>query len=126
MFGVAIGRVSTARKPRTATAAKKQKPQGWLVPRVTRAPVIEGPTIEPIRTMPEAEPIEVALYARHESSRSPAQRWPVTFMTEVLGERVSPSQLPPWSRLSGGPVRGMTPPPGPTPCAARPGKSAVG
>ncbi len=43
----------------------------------------------------ETEPIEVALYARHESSRSPSQRWLVQFMTEVLGERVSPAQLPP-------------------------------
>ncbi|MCT7355613.1 LysR family transcriptional regulator [Streptomyces sp. 15-116A] len=43
----------------------------------------------------ETEPIEVALYARHESSRSPAQRWLVRFMTEVLGELVSPAQLPP-------------------------------
>lgn len=45
----------------------------------------------------ETEPIEVALYARHESSRSPAQRWLVRFMSEVLGEQVSPAQLPPWS-----------------------------
>ncbi|CAL9322018.1 LysR family transcriptional regulator [Streptomyces sp. SudanB182_2057] len=43
----------------------------------------------------ETEPIEVALYARHETSRSPAQRWLVHFMTEVLGELVSPAQLPP-------------------------------
>ncbi|MEV5551152.1 LysR family transcriptional regulator [Streptomyces sp. NPDC052309] len=43
----------------------------------------------------ETEPIEVALYARHESSRSPAQRWLVRFMAEVLGEQVSPAQLPP-------------------------------
>jgi DNA-binding transcriptional LysR family regulator len=43
----------------------------------------------------ETEPIEVALYARHESSRSPSQRWLVQFMAEVLGTRVSPSQLPP-------------------------------
>ncbi|MEV8596923.1 LysR family transcriptional regulator [Streptomyces sp. NPDC052012] len=42
----------------------------------------------------ETDPIEVALYARHESSRSPAQRWLVRFMTEVLGELVSPAQLP--------------------------------
>ncbi|MFB7107814.1 LysR substrate-binding domain-containing protein [Streptomyces sp. NPDC056190] len=41
------------------------------------------------------EPIEVALYARHEPSRSPSQRWLVQFMSEVLGERVSPAQLPP-------------------------------
>ncbi|MGW5125215.1 LysR family transcriptional regulator [Streptomyces sp. NPDC004069] len=43
----------------------------------------------------DTEPIEVALYARHESSRSPSQRWLVQFMSQVLGERVSPSQLPP-------------------------------
>ncbi|MFE7211061.1 LysR family transcriptional regulator [Streptomyces sp. NPDC001698] len=43
----------------------------------------------------DTEPIEVALYARHESSRSPSQRWLVQFMAEVLGERVSPAQLPP-------------------------------
>ncbi|MEV5007706.1 MULTISPECIES: LysR family transcriptional regulator [unclassified Streptomyces] len=43
----------------------------------------------------DTEPIEVALYARHESSRSPSQRWLVQFMSEVLGERVSPAQLPP-------------------------------
>ncbi|EPD68971.1 hypothetical protein HMPREF1211_00487 [Streptomyces sp. HGB0020] len=43
----------------------------------------------------ETEPIEVALYARHESSRSPSQRWLVAFMSEVLGELVSPAQLPP-------------------------------
>jgi DNA-binding transcriptional LysR family regulator len=45
----------------------------------------------------ETEPIEVALYARHEASRSPSQRWLVRFMAEVLGELVSPSQLPPSS-----------------------------
>jgi DNA-binding transcriptional LysR family regulator len=44
----------------------------------------------------ETEPIEVALYARHESSRSPSQRWLIRFMVEVLGERVSPAQLPPY------------------------------
>jgi DNA-binding transcriptional LysR family regulator len=46
----------------------------------------------------DSEPIEVALYARHESSRSPAQRWLVQFMAEVLGERLSPAQLPPYGR----------------------------
>ncbi|MFG2789669.1 LysR substrate-binding domain-containing protein [Streptomyces sp. NPDC048419] len=45
----------------------------------------------------ETEPIEVALYARHEASRSPSQRWLVHFMAEVLGELVSPAQLPPSS-----------------------------
>ncbi|MFF9408576.1 LysR substrate-binding domain-containing protein [Streptomyces anandii] len=45
----------------------------------------------------DTEPIEVALYARHESSRSPSQRWLVRFMTEVLGERVSRAQLPPYA-----------------------------
>lgn len=44
----------------------------------------------------ETEPIEVALYARHEFSRSPSQRWLVGFMAEVLGEQVSPAQLPPY------------------------------
>ncbi|MFI9604460.1 LysR family transcriptional regulator [Streptomyces sp. NPDC052043] len=43
----------------------------------------------------DTDPIEVALYARHESSRSPSQRWLVQFMSQVLGERVSPAQLPP-------------------------------
>ncbi|MDI3387791.1 LysR family transcriptional regulator [Streptomyces sp. B-S-A8] len=43
----------------------------------------------------EAEPTEVALYARHESSRSPSQRWLVQFMAEVLGTLVSAAQLPP-------------------------------
>lgn len=43
------------------------------------------------------EPIEVALYARHESSRTPSQRWLVQFMSEVLGERVSRAQLPPYA-----------------------------
>ncbi len=38
----------------------------------------------------------MALYARHESSRSPSQRWLVWFMAEVLGEQVSPAQLPPY------------------------------
>ncbi len=42
-----------------------------------------------------AEPIEVALYARHDTSRTPAQRWLIRFMTTVLGEQMSPSQLPP-------------------------------
>ncbi|MES9620634.1 LysR family transcriptional regulator [Streptomyces tuirus] len=41
------------------------------------------------------EPIEVALYARHEASRSPSERWLVQFMADVLGELVSPAQLPP-------------------------------
>ncbi|MGF1238216.1 LysR substrate-binding domain-containing protein [Streptomyces sp. 2-6] len=45
----------------------------------------------------ETEPVEVALYARHEASRSPSQRWLVQFMAEVLGERISPAQLPPYS-----------------------------
>jgi DNA-binding transcriptional LysR family regulator len=45
----------------------------------------------------ETEPIEIALYARHESSRSPAQRWLVQFMAEVLGQRVSRAQLPPYA-----------------------------
>ncbi|GGQ55839.1 LysR family transcriptional regulator [Streptomyces flaveolus] len=48
----------------------------------------------------ETEPIEVALYARHESSRSPAQRWLVRFMAEVLGEQVSPAQLPPTAAVT--------------------------
>lgn len=43
----------------------------------------------------DTEPIEVALYARHEASRSPSQRWLVQFMADVLGELVSPAQLPP-------------------------------
>jgi DNA-binding transcriptional LysR family regulator len=43
----------------------------------------------------ETQPIEVALYARHEASRSPSQRWLVQFMADVLGELVSPAQLPP-------------------------------
>ncbi|MGY5101488.1 hypothetical protein [Streptomyces sp. 900105245] len=38
---------------------------------------------------------EVALYARHEASRSPSQRRLVPFRAEVLGERVGPAQLPP-------------------------------
>ena len=42
----------------------------------------------------DIEPIEVALYARHEASRSNPQRWLVGFIEEVLGERVSPAQLP--------------------------------
>jgi DNA-binding transcriptional LysR family regulator len=41
------------------------------------------------------EPIEVAAYARHEASRTPSQRWLVGFLVEVLGEQVSPAQLPP-------------------------------
>ncbi|MEW2450860.1 hypothetical protein AB0896_25425 [Streptomyces parvulus] len=45
----------------------------------------------------ETEPIGIgtALYARHEVSRAPAQRWLVRFTAEVLGEQVSPAQLPP-------------------------------
>jgi len=46
----------------------------------------------------EIEPIEVAAYARHETSRSPAQRWLVSFLAEVLGEQVSAAQLPPLER----------------------------
>ncbi|MFD7701963.1 LysR substrate-binding domain-containing protein [Streptomyces caelestis] len=49
----------------------------------------------------ETEPIEVALYARHESSRSPSQRWLVRFLAEVLGELVSRSQLPPGAASDG-------------------------
>lgn len=41
------------------------------------------------------EPIEVAVYARRPSSRSPAQRWLVDFLTGVLGRHVSKAQLPP-------------------------------
>jgi len=40
------------------------------------------------------EPIEVAAYARHEASRTPSQRWLVDFLVDVLGEQVSPAQLP--------------------------------
>lgn len=40
------------------------------------------------------EPIEVAAYARHENSRTPAQRWLVAFLVDVLGRPVSPAQLP--------------------------------
>lgn len=42
----------------------------------------------------EAEPIEVAVYARHDASRTAAQRWLVSFLVDVLGEQVSPAQLP--------------------------------
>jgi DNA-binding transcriptional LysR family regulator len=48
----------------------------------------------------DTEPIEIALYARHESSRSPAQRWLVQFMAKVLGEQVSPAQLPPTAAVT--------------------------
>lgn len=50
-----------------------------------------------LRTVPlpfETEPMEVAAYARHEASRTPAQRWLVSFLVGVLGEQVSPAQLP--------------------------------
>ncbi|TCI99215.1 LysR family transcriptional regulator [Aeromicrobium sp. IC_218] len=50
-----------------------------------------------LRTVPlpfETEPMEVAAYARHEASRTPAQRWLVSFLVDVLGEQVSPAQLP--------------------------------
>lgn len=43
----------------------------------------------------DTEPIGIALYARHESARSPAQRWLVQFMGRVPGEQVSTAQLPP-------------------------------
>jgi DNA-binding transcriptional LysR family regulator len=43
----------------------------------------------------DSEPIEVAVYARHEASRTPAQRWLVRLLVDVLGEPVSPAQLPP-------------------------------
>ena len=43
----------------------------------------------------DVEPIEVAAYARHDSARSPAQRWLVAFLTEVLTEQVSDTQMPP-------------------------------
>ncbi|MEU6157379.1 LysR family transcriptional regulator [Streptomyces sp. NPDC047130] len=42
-----------------------------------------------------AEPIEIALYARPDTSRTPAQRWLIRFMTTVLGEQISTTQLPP-------------------------------
>jgi len=42
----------------------------------------------------ETEPMEVAAYARHEASRTPSQRWLVSFLVDVLGEQVSPAQLP--------------------------------
>ncbi|WP_338702570.1 LysR family transcriptional regulator [Streptomyces sp. Q6] len=51
--------------------------------------------VRTVRLPFEAEPMEVALYARHESSRTPSQRWLVRFMTEVLGTLVSATQLPP-------------------------------
>jgi DNA-binding transcriptional LysR family regulator len=41
-----------------------------------------------------SEPIEIAVYARHEASRTPSQRWLVDFLVAVLGEQVSPAQLP--------------------------------
>jgi DNA-binding transcriptional LysR family regulator len=42
----------------------------------------------------ESEEIEVAAYARHETSRTPPQRWLVDFLVAVLGEQVSSAQLP--------------------------------
>ena len=42
----------------------------------------------------DVEPIEVAVYARHASSRTPAQRWFVDFLVEVLSARVSSAQRP--------------------------------
>ncbi|MFH8798302.1 LysR family transcriptional regulator [Streptomyces sp. NPDC017936] len=57
--------------------------------------------VRPVRLPFETEPIEVALYVRHESSRSPSQRWLVHFMAGVLGELVSPAQLPPGGREHG-------------------------
>jgi DNA-binding transcriptional LysR family regulator len=44
----------------------------------------------------EIEPIEVAVYARHEATRSPSQRWLVDFLADVLGQQVSKAQLPPY------------------------------
>jgi DNA-binding transcriptional LysR family regulator len=41
-----------------------------------------------------SEPIEVAVYTRHEASRAPTQRWLVDFLVGVLGEPVSAAQLP--------------------------------
>jgi DNA-binding transcriptional LysR family regulator len=42
----------------------------------------------------DSEPIEVAVYARHEASRTPTQRWLVRFLVDVLAEQVSAAQLP--------------------------------
>jgi DNA-binding transcriptional LysR family regulator len=52
-------------------------------------------TVRLVRLPFRTEPIEVAIYARHESSRNPSQRWLIDFMTEVLGTRVSEAQMPP-------------------------------
>jgi DNA-binding transcriptional LysR family regulator len=41
-----------------------------------------------------SETIEVAVYARHEASRTPPQRWLVDLLVTVLGEQVSRTQLP--------------------------------
>ncbi|MGW1026435.1 LysR family transcriptional regulator [Streptomyces sp. NPDC002577] len=76
-----------------------------IVPGYVAEVFTESHRVRLVRLPFETEPIEVALYARHESSRSPSQRWLVSFMAEVLGEQVSPAQLPPYGTAQPRPER---------------------
>lgn len=66
-----------------------------IVPEFVAAVEAESHRVRIVQLPFEIEPIEVALYARHESSRSPSQRWLVSFCVDALSEPVSPAQHPP-------------------------------
>jgi DNA-binding transcriptional LysR family regulator len=66
-----------------------------IVPEYVAAVVSRSHGVRVVRLPFDIEPIEVALYARHDRARSPSQRWLVSFLADVLGEQVSPAQLPP-------------------------------
>lgn len=59
-----------------------------------------GHQVRLVRLPFRTEPIEVALYTRHESSRNPSQRWLIGFMADILGTPVCPAQLPPLTSRS--------------------------
>ncbi|UDY23433.1 LysR family transcriptional regulator [Nocardioides sp. Kera G14] len=65
-----------------------------ILPEYVAEAFIESHRLRIVQLPFETEPLEVAVYARHDASRTAAQRWLVSFLVEVLREQVSPAQLP--------------------------------
>lgn len=65
-----------------------------IVPEFVAEVFTQRRAVRAVQLPMETDPIEIAVYARYASARSPAQQWLVDFLCEVLGERVSPAQLP--------------------------------
>jgi len=66
-----------------------------IVPAYVAEEFARAHRVKLVRLPFDIEPIEVAVYARHDSASSPAQRWLVDFLTDVLTEQVSRRQMPP-------------------------------